>query len=67
MASRGTTRHGAVAAKLSARGITAVAPDLRGRGDSNTVNGPFGIASHARDVITLLDHLGLEQAIVVGH
>ena len=44
-----------------------IAPDLRGRGRSNSVAGPFGLLQHARDLESLLDHLGVEKAIVVGH
>lgn len=44
-----------------------VAPDLRGRGRSNEIGGPYGMAQHADDVAALLDHLGVEQALPVGH
>jgi lipase len=47
--------------------LTLVAPDLRGRGGSEGVPGPFGMAPHARDVLTVIDHLGLEQVVVAGH
>jgi lipase len=48
-------------------GITLVAPDLRGRGGSEGVSGPFGMATHARDILTVMDHLGQEQVVVAGH
>lgn len=44
-----------------------VAPDLRGRGRSNRLGGPYGMARHADDVKALLDHLGVERALPVGH
>jgi lipase len=44
-----------------------IAPDLRGRGRSNGLEGPAGLAAHARDMIAVLDALGVEQVVVVGH
>ena len=44
-----------------------VAPDLRGRGRSNELGGPYGMARHADDVKALLDHLGIDKAVPVGH
>jgi lipase len=44
-----------------------VAPDLRGRGRSNDLPGPYGMARHADDVAAALDHLGIERALPVGH
>ncbi|MDP8978218.1 MAG: alpha/beta hydrolase [Actinomycetota bacterium] len=46
---------------------TVVAVDLRGRGGSAGVPGPYGMAAHARDVEAVLDHLGVGEATVVGH
>jgi pimeloyl-ACP methyl ester carboxylesterase len=46
---------------------TLLAPDLRGRGRSNGIAGPFGITAHAEDMTRLLDHVGLERATFVGH
>lgn len=48
-------------------GITLVAPDLRGRGASEGVPGPFGMAAHARDVVSVIDHIAQERVVVVGH
>jgi lipase len=48
-------------------GARVVAPDLRGRGRSNALPGPFGMARHADDVATLLGVLGTGPAVVVGH
>jgi pimeloyl-ACP methyl ester carboxylesterase len=55
----------AVAQQLS--GVTVLAPDLRGRGDSAHLSAPYCIAAHARDVLSVLDHMGVEKAVAVGH
>jgi len=47
--------------------ITLVAPDLRGRGASGSLPGPFGMAVHAQDVIAALDHMGLREFVAAGH
>jgi lipase len=44
-----------------------VAPDLRGRGGSGQLPGPYGMTAHAADCVAVLDALGIEQAVVVGH
>jgi len=44
-----------------------VAPDLRGRGRSNNLPGPYGIDVHVRDILAVLDALGLDRAVLVGH
>jgi pimeloyl-ACP methyl ester carboxylesterase len=46
---------------------TFVSADLRGRGRSNGISGPFGMAAHSDDQLAVLDHLGVDRAIVVGH
>lgn len=46
---------------------TLIAHDLRGRADSNALPGPYGVAAHATDILGVLDHLGLERAVLVGH
>ena len=55
-----------VMARLADR-FTLLAPDLRGFGDSNKPDGPFGPDQHAADMLALLDALGLRQIGVVGH
>ncbi|HVM07275.1 MAG TPA: alpha/beta hydrolase [Acidimicrobiales bacterium] len=47
--------------------LRVVAPDLRGRGGSALLPGPWGMVNHARDLVAILDHLGVDQAPVVGH
>ncbi len=47
--------------------VRIVAPDLRGRGGSRALPGPYGMARHADDVAALLDELGVDRCVVVGH
>jgi len=44
-----------------------LAPDLRGRGGSAKLPGPFGFATHAEDLTAVLDHYGVGRALCVGH
>ncbi len=55
-----------VMARLADR-YTLLAPDLRGFGDSDKPAGAFGPPDHARDMIAVLDALGIAKAGVVGH
>ncbi len=55
------------AAALVPRGYTLYAVDMRGRGDSNDLPGPFGFGVHARDCIAVIDFLGFEKMDVIGH
>jgi pimeloyl-ACP methyl ester carboxylesterase len=56
----------AVARALDGRaGLVAV--DLRGRGRSSELPPPYGIAEHVADALAVLDRLGLERCVVVGH
>ncbi|WP_342664738.1 alpha/beta hydrolase [Microbacterium luticocti] len=48
-------------------GVRLIAPDLRGRGRSNTVAGPAGMAAHAGDMAAVLDAFGVDRTVVVGH
>lgn len=56
-------------AALAKAGYHAVAPDLRGFGESEVTPqvGDYSILQHARDVKALIDHLGAKAASVVGH
>ncbi|MFY9934805.1 MAG: alpha/beta hydrolase [Streptosporangiaceae bacterium] len=47
-------------------GLSLIAPDLRGRGDSTEVRGPFSISRHAADIVAILDRLGLDAVHVCG-
>lgn len=44
-----------------------VAPDLRGRGLSDKPAFCYTLEDHARDILGLLDHLGIEKAWLAGH
>jgi len=44
-----------------------IAPDLRGRGASGRLPGPYGMATHVEDCLSLMDHLGIGRAVVAGH
>lgn len=44
-----------------------IAPDLRGFGDSDKPNGPWGAEAHAADMLALLDALGVDRVGIVGH
>lgn len=47
--------------------VRLVAPDHRGRGRSNGIAGPWGMAAHAADMVAVLDHLKIGQAeVLVG-
>jgi lipase len=55
-----------VARELDDR-ICLLAPDLRGRGRSATLPGPYGMAAHVADVIAVLDDVGASSAVLMGH
>jgi lipase len=57
----------AVARELRGDALCLLAPDLRGRGRSAALPGPYGIASHAQDLLAVLDHHGAPPAVLVGH
>jgi lipase len=55
-----------VARELDER-VCLLAPDLRGRGKSRRLPGPYGLAAHVADLIAVLDHVGAPSAVLVGH
>jgi pimeloyl-ACP methyl ester carboxylesterase len=67
--------HGLTASHLNFVGIAErlagrcalFAPDLRGRGDSDKPEGPYGFVQHAHDVAAAMRSMGLGPSIVVGH
>jgi lipase len=50
-----------------ALGRPVLAPDLRGRGRSNGLPGPVGMAAHAEDCAAVIRHLADQPVVVVGH
>jgi pimeloyl-ACP methyl ester carboxylesterase len=46
--------------------LTLIAPDLRGRGDSAAISGPFSLAQHVQDMIAILDHLEIDSVHILG-
>lgn len=57
---------GLIAAGLSPA-YRVVAPDLRGRGQSDKPDAGYRMADHAADVIALIDALGLRRVVLAGH
>jgi len=55
-----------IAERLAGR-CPLFAVDLRGRGDSDKPEGPYGIAQHARDVAAAMRALDLGPSVIVGH
>lgn len=48
-------------------GVCLIAPDLRGRGRSAPLPGPYGMAAHVADLVAVLDHVATPSAVVMGH
>jgi pimeloyl-ACP methyl ester carboxylesterase len=57
---------GLIAAGLSPR-HRVVAPDLRGRGQTEKPATGYTMADHAGDVLALMDMLGLQRVVLGGH
>ena len=66
--------HGITASAMSWQAVarhvppdwTLAAPDLRGRGHSNDLPGPYGLERHAKDVMAVLRHFG-GRPVLAGH
>jgi pimeloyl-ACP methyl ester carboxylesterase len=56
-----------LARNLAARDITFLAPDLRGRGASARLAGPYGLDAHVADMMAVLDYWGAGRAVLAGH
>ncbi|MEX1280433.1 MAG: alpha/beta hydrolase, partial [Acidimicrobiia bacterium] len=57
----------AAVADLLAPDLCFVAVDLRGRGDSADLPGPFGMAAHGDDVLAVADAMGVDHFVAAGH
>jgi pimeloyl-ACP methyl ester carboxylesterase len=55
-----------VMTRLAGR-YTLIAPDLRGFGDSDKADGPYGPDQHTADMLALMDALDIGRFGVVGH
>jgi 3-oxoadipate enol-lactonase len=44
-----------------------IIPDLRGFGESTTVNTPYTMDDLATDIVGLLGHIGIQKTAIVGH
>src|SRR3979409_112948 len=55
-----------IAERLAGR-RSLFALDLRGRGDSDKPDGPYGLAQHARDVAAAMQSLDMGPSVIVGH
>jgi pimeloyl-ACP methyl ester carboxylesterase len=53
-------------ARMLAPQLGVVAPDLRGRGESDAPHEGYGVVIHARDMVAVLDALMLTRVDVVG-
>ncbi len=51
----------------SGGGVSLVAVDHRGRGGSADTPGPYGLATHADDLMGVVDHFGLKSTVLTGH
>ena len=47
--------------------VRLIAPDLRGRGRSGELPGPWGMAAHADDLAAVLETMAVGPVLVVGH
>lgn len=56
----------AIARRLDGQ-VCLVALDLRGRGASAELPPPFGLDAHVEDLLAVMDSLGWEQAVLMGH
>jgi pimeloyl-ACP methyl ester carboxylesterase len=47
-------------------GFRVITPDLRGFGESDAPDGPYSMELFADDMVALLDHLGIDRAVIGG-
>ncbi|MFD8348164.1 alpha/beta fold hydrolase [Streptomyces coelicoflavus] len=70
LALHGITANGLMWARVAhhlAGRVTLLAPDLRGRGGSGTLPGPYGIGAHADDVAAVVRALDAGPVVLTGH
>jgi pimeloyl-ACP methyl ester carboxylesterase len=54
---------------LAKAGYHAIAPDLRGFGESEVTKNveDYSLTNHAKDIKALIDHLGEKEVFIIGH
>lgn len=62
-----SSRSMTAVAEIVPEDVCFVAVDLRGRGDSSTLPGPYGMEQHCDDLIAVADHIGADTFIPAGH
>ncbi|KPC70867.1 alpha/beta hydrolase [Streptomyces sp. NRRL WC-3753] len=70
LALHGITANGLTWARVAhhlAGRVTLLAPDLRGRGGSSPLPGPYGIGAHADDMAAVVRALGAGPVVLTGH
>lgn len=63
----GTSHAWVTVARALAGHARLLAVDLRGRGQSRELPGPFGLRAHGEDLLAVLDQLELERVVLAGH
>ena len=56
-----------VMAEVLSPGYRILAMDLRGRGHSEAPASGYSIEHHCRDILAVLDDLGVDNAVIMGH
>jgi lipase len=67
--------HGITASAMSWQAVARALPadwtlhavDLRGRGHSNDLPGPYGFDAHVADLLAVVGALGLNRPVLIGH
>ncbi|WP_179232592.1 alpha/beta fold hydrolase [Streptomyces sp. CS159] len=70
LALHGITANGLTWARVAhhlAGRVTLLAPDLRGRGGSGPLPGPYGIGAHADDMAAVVRELDAGPVVLTGH
>lgn len=63
----GSSAYWEIVQPLLTRSYRVIAPDLRGHGSTDAPVGAYTIDQMADDVVQLLEYLGVEKYIVLGH
>ena len=56
-----------IARILNTMGYDVIAPDLRGRGASNSIQGEYGLKTHGEDLCRVIEFFSNNPVIVAGH